>query len=111
MGIASAWHTAPPSLEAMPRSSPFSYRRSACRPRNRGDSGVFSSGNCTVILRAKKYLPVMRRPLNSSSSMKLERKSLSEKAEDRVANVLEDSMGLLYLKMLYGVCIHPPITT
>ena len=51
----------------------------------RGDRGVFSSGNCTVILREKKYLPVTRRPLNSSSSMKLERKSLSEKALARGA--------------------------
>ena len=68
----------------------------------RGDSGVFSSGNCTVIFRAKKYLPVTRSPLNSSSSMKLERKSFSEKAEDRAGNVLEDNMGLglVYLKTL-----------
>jgi hypothetical protein len=32
--------------------------------------------------------------------MKLERKSRSEKAEDRAANVLEDNMGMLYLKTL-----------
>src|SRR5215210_7122403 len=128
MVIASAGQTASHSLQAMQRSSPFSYRRRACRPRKRGDSGVFSSGNCTVILRAKKYLPVMRRPLNSSSSMKLPRKSFSEKAVDRVARVLEDNMALclppsrleggmrplggprtnvslgahIYLKMLYG---------
>src|SRR5437764_9256180 len=87
----------------MQRSSPFSYRRSACRPRKRGDSGVFSSGNCTVILRAKKYLPVMRRPLNSSTSMKLRRKSprlnperVGAREAVAMALLLEDVVGGLH---------------
>src|SRR5262245_4257142 len=82
MVMAIAGHTASHSLQAMQRSSPFSYRRSACRPRKRGDSGVFSSGNCTVILRARKYLPVMRMPLKSSASMKLDISSLIDVTAD-----------------------------
>src|SRR5215475_10235170 len=108
MVIASAGHTASHSLQAMQRSSPFSYRRSACRPRKRGDSGVFSSGNWIVILRAKKYLPVTRRPLNSSSSMKLRRKSPREKADSRGARV-SDAAAMALLGKSEGVegGLHP----
>src|SRR5690349_6106700 len=82
MVMASAGQIASHSLQAMQRSSPFSYRRSACRPRKRGDSGVFSSGNCTVMCGDRKCRPVSASPLNSSVSMKLEKKSLTEVAAD-----------------------------
>ena len=42
--IAIAGQTASHILQAIQRSSPFGYRRSACKPRKRGDIGVFSSG-------------------------------------------------------------------
>src|SRR3569623_1462151 len=74
MVIASAGHTASHSLQAMQRSSPLGYRRSACRPRNRGDCGVFSSGNCTVILRANRWRPVSIMPRRSSIRSRLPKK-------------------------------------
>src|SRR5258708_37530068 len=77
MVIASAGQTASHSLQAMQRSSPLGYRRSACSPRKRGLIGVFSSGYITVILRAKRWRPVRRMPLKSSASMKLETMSLA----------------------------------
>jgi hypothetical protein len=54
MMIASAGQIDSHSLQAMQRSSPFGYLRSACRPRKRGLCGVFSSGNWTVIFRANR---------------------------------------------------------
>src|ERR1035437_2521263 len=80
MVIASAGQMASHNLQAMQRSSPFSYRRSACKPLNRGDSGVFSSGYSSVILLLKAYLPVSFKPLKSSPTMKLDKKSFNEKA-------------------------------
>lgn len=44
MVMACAGHTASHSLHAMQRSSPEGYRRSACSPRKRGESGAFSYG-------------------------------------------------------------------
>src|SRR6476661_1841679 len=73
--IASAGHTASQSLQAMQRSSPFGYRRNACSPRKRPDCGVFSSGNCTVILRAKRWRPVSIIPLTSSNNRKVRKNS------------------------------------
>src|SRR3989442_6249114 len=55
----------------MQRSSPFGYRRRACSPRKRGLIGVFSSGNCTVILRLKRWRPVSAMPFASSTSRKV----------------------------------------
>src|SRR4051812_24365600 len=78
MGVARAGQTASQNLQAMQRSSPLLFRRSACSPRESGGSGGFSFGNWTVILRLKAYLPVMARPLNNSNSIKLRKKSLSE---------------------------------
>src|SRR4029453_3627937 len=77
MVIASAGHTASQSLQAMQRSSPFGYRRSACSPRKRGLCGVFSSGNWTVTLRANKLRPVSDIPLSSSASSQGSKKSLT----------------------------------
>ena len=42
--LACAGQTASQSLHAMHRSSPLGYRRSACSPRNLGESGAFSNG-------------------------------------------------------------------
>jgi hypothetical protein len=69
--IANAGHVASQSLHAIHRSSPLAYLLKANRPLNRGDIGVCSSGNCTVIFFAKKYLPVKRNPLRISINKKL----------------------------------------
>src|SRR5579863_3069943 len=69
MVIASAGHTASHSLQAMQRSSPFGYRRSACSPRKRTDCGVFSSGYCTVTLRRNSERAVTDSPASNSVSM------------------------------------------
>src|SRR5207342_751260 len=74
MVIASAGHTASHSLQAMQRSSPLGYRRSACRPRKRGDCGVFSIGYISVYLGRNRYVPVSIRPWASSMSSRLLKK-------------------------------------
>ena len=62
-----------------------------------------------VTLRRKAYLPVSAKPLNNSTSMKLERKSLIEKAGTAM-DVLVDMIYSTYFQMVNGVCIHRPIT-
>ncbi|MNT17421.1 hypothetical protein D3C72_1525680 [compost metagenome] len=74
-----------------------------------------------MILRAKAYLPVMARPLNSSNSMKLPRKSLSENGAEASLEVRPSPPAVCeavmmsslpaYFQMLNGVCIQPPTTT
>src|SRR5690348_5692492 len=64
----------------MQRSSPFGYRRSACRPRKRGLIGVFSSGNCTVTLRLKRCRPVSAIPFSSSTSSQVLKNSRTRRA-------------------------------
>ena len=66
-----AGHTASHSLQAMQRSSPLGSRRSACRPRKRGDCGNFSIGYISVYLGRKVYFNVSHRPPSSSSSIRL----------------------------------------
>ena len=58
MVIASAGHTASHSLQAFQRSYRFGYRRSACRPRKRGDCGNFSIGYIIVYFGLKLFIPV-----------------------------------------------------
>ena len=68
-----------------------------------GKIGVFSSGNCTVMLRAKKCRPVTAMPLNSSVSKKLLVKSLTA--------VKADISTVSYFQIFQGDWIHSPTTT
>ena len=69
--------TASHSLQAMQRSSPDGYRRSACSPRNRGEMGPFSNGymivygarkNCSMTTYMPRAISVMRKNLPALSS-------------------------------------------
>jgi len=68
-----------------------------------------------VILLRKAYFPVSTSPLKSSASMKLAKKSFSEKADSfDVAEALDVGVDIgnsNYFQMFQGVCIHAPTTT
>ena len=68
--IAKAGHTASQSLQPMHLSSPLGYLLNACSPLNLGESGVFSSGYCMVILRLNKLLNVTLSPASNSNNNK-----------------------------------------
>src|SRR5687768_7537665 len=87
MVIAAAGHTASHSLQAMQRSSPLGYRRSACRPRKRTDCGAFSSGYSSVTLRRHSVLQVTRMPCSSSNSVKVLMKLLTDMSDAPGSNL------------------------
>src|SRR3954468_17770191 len=89
MVIASAGHTASHSLQAMQRSSPLGYRRSACRPRKRGLCGVFSSGNWIVTLRANMLRPVSDMPFSTSHRNQVSKNDLTRASMTLVKVVCE----------------------
>ena len=100
------WAVSAAASVATPRTAPttgYGARRSACRPRKRGDSGVFSSGNWMVILRWKKWRPVSFMPLSNSSSRKVEKKSLIDETADMATSA--------YFQMFQGDWIHRPTNT